>query len=51
MRGKKTAFAFIVFMLVAGGAMLYYVPNVDSIADPDQQAQSQVTESPGSTIK
>jgi hypothetical protein len=51
MRGKKVAFAFIVFMLMAGGALIYYQPNLDSTAGLDQQAQTHLTESPGTSIK
>lgn len=48
MRGRKVVFAFIVMMLVAGGAVMYYVPDLDSVLGPDQ-AQTQLTESPGPT--
>lgn len=51
MRGKKVAFAFIVFMLMVGGALIYYVPDMDSITGAGQQAQTHLTESPGTTIK
>jgi hypothetical protein len=51
MRGKKVAFAVIVCMLMAGGALIHYVPDMASVTGADQQAQTNLTESPGTTIK
>ncbi len=42
MRGKNTTLAIIVFMLIAGGVMMYFVPDYDSTGD-DQQAQTELT--------
>ncbi len=50
MRGKKLALAVIVLLLVAGEALIYFEPPVD-VDNPDLQAQSEQTETPGSAIK
>jgi hypothetical protein len=52
MRGKKVALAVIVLMLIAGQALNYYVPEVDTAGLDDQdQAQTQLTDSPATAVK
>jgi len=52
MRGKKVALAFVVLMLIAGQAINYFVPEVDTAALDDQdQAQTQLTTTPATNVK
>ncbi len=52
MRGKKVALAVIVLMLIAGQAINYFVPEVDTAALDDQdQAQTQLTTTPATNVK
>ena len=49
MRGKKTALAIIVVLLIAGGVLNHYVPDYDVTAADDQQTQ--VTEGAAANVK
>jgi predicted small lipoprotein YifL len=48
MRGKKTALAIIVLILIAGGTLNIYMPDYDVVADDEQ---TQVTEGAGANVK
>jgi hypothetical protein len=51
MRGKKTALAVIILMLLAGQAINYVTPNYDTagLDEPDQAAQ--LPDSPSTAVK
>jgi hypothetical protein len=49
MRGKKTALAIIVLLLIAGGTLNYYMPDYDVTAADDEQTQ--VTEGAAANVK
>jgi hypothetical protein len=49
MRGKKTALAIIVMLLIAGGVFNHYVPDYDVTAADDEQTQ--VTEGAAANVK
>jgi hypothetical protein len=48
MRGKKTALAVIVLLLIAGSVFNHYVPDYDVAADDEQ---TQVTDGGGTNVK
>jgi len=48
MRGKKTALAIIVVMLIAGSLFNHYMPDYDVVADDEQ---TQVTDGGGTNVK
>jgi len=49
MRGKKTALAIIVLILIAGGTLNIYMPDYDVMAADDEQTQ--VTEGAAANVK
>jgi hypothetical protein len=49
MRGKKTALAIIVLLLIAGGIFNHYMPDYDVTAVDDEQTQ--VTEGGAANVK
>jgi hypothetical protein len=52
MRGKKLALAVIVLMLIAGQALNRMTPDYDTAGlDQDEQAQTQLNDSPASAVK
>ena len=52
MRGKRTALAVIVLMLLAGQALNYMTPNYDTAGlDEPDQAQTQLNDSPATAVK
>jgi hypothetical protein len=48
MRGKKTALAIIVMLLIAGGVLNHYLPDYDVVADDEQ---TQVTDGGATNVK
>jgi hypothetical protein len=53
MRGKKTALAVIILMLIAGQALNYVTPDMDTAGLDDQpdQATTQLNDSPATAVK
>ncbi len=53
MRGKKTALAVIILMLLVGQAINYVTPDYDTagLDEPDQAAQTQLPDSPSTAVK